>query len=305
MYALTRRLSIVLGLLLGIGASGPAFAEDAKPVRLKTFKRSKRQLDEGVKGVTYSSKTYKYSRNTKVKLKEDHTLVLTVWSAEFQPTIKVRQSGKSRILKHGKYDPVQNHQGKDWYLTRLNFEPEDRGVFVVTISTKGIDQGTYYLEGAIWGVEKPKPVADDPDAPSATEASTAGFKYEAYKRHVSKRHHYVGGAYKRDGKFAAQVDVTWLEGGDTMETLGSPTVAKSGYGKVDRREGNVFYFEPTTMGSGARKKIHSYTVMIFHPKKEVFASIRVQAKHASAIPAFVKKAQALFDKHESKARPQP
>ncbi len=303
MYALTRRLSIVLGLILGIGASGAAFAEDAKPVRLKTFKRSKRQLDEGVKGVKYSSKTYKYSRSTKVKLKEDHTLVLTVWSAEFQPTIKVRKSGKSRILMHGKYDE-RNADNPDWNVTRVEFTPEDRGVFIVTISTKGIDQGTYYLEGAIWGFEKPKPVADDADAPSAAESSTAGFEHKPYEPRQNKRRHYRGGAYNRGGKFAAEVGVTWLEGGDTSDSLGSPTDAKNAFGKVDRRDGNVFYFEPETTGSGAKKTIRSYKIMIFHPTKELHVLIRVKAKHASAISAFVKKGQALFDKYDSKARPQ-
>lgn len=306
MYARIQRSALALILALSYVAGTAAWAEEAKPVRLKTFAKSERRLTKGVKGVEYSKKTYKYSRATKVRLKEDQSLVLTAWSSAFRPTITVRPSGSRRILTRGTYDPVRKHEGTDWYVTQLQFVPQDRGVFVVTISTKGIDQGTYFTEGAIWGYEKPKkPAAVDPDAPSTAEASAQGFKYEPYKPFQSKYKHYVGGAYKRGGKFAAEVGVHWLEGGDTGKTLGLPTDPKSGYGNVERRDGNVFYFEPEGYTRKGQKVISSYKIMIFHPERELSVMIRVQAPHAASIPAFVKKGQALYAKYESKARPQP
>ena len=158
----------------------------------------------------------------------------------------------------------------------------------------------------IWGYEKPKkPAAAEPDAPSAAETSAQGLKYEPYKPFQSKYKHYVGGAYKRGDKFAAEVGVNWLEGGDTGKTLGLPTDPKSKFGKVERRDGNVFYFEPEGHGRGAKRRITAYKIMIFHPERELYVIIRVQAAQAASMQAFVKKGQALYATYESKARPRP
>ena len=308
MHATIRRLPAALALLLALAPCGAAFAgepaAEPKPVTLKTFPITERRLDKGVKGVKYSSKTYKFSRSTKVRLKEDQSLQLSAWSAEFRPTITVRASGSKRALRRGGYEAPKKFQGRDWYVTHLNFDPPDRGVFIVTISTEGIDKGTYFTEGRILGYEDRKPASSTPVAPPA-DASTRGFSYKPYNPIRGKVFHYLGGAYSKGGTFAAEVGVTWLEQGDTRKTLGHPTHATSKYGKVVRRDGDVFHFEPEAYGSGAKRKISAYKFMIFHPTKEIHIMIRVQAPHAASAPSFIEKGKALLAEHASKGRPKP
>lgn len=308
-------LAVLLTGVVVVRAQDAAAEEEF--VKIREFPQTERELNKDVEGVAYSRNSNKFSRTTKVPLKVEHVLRLTVWSFDFQPRVTVRAAGQRGTLKAGVYaEPKKLDDGRTAYTTYLDFPPPDRGVYEVTVTTKDISQGKYFIEGAIWG--PPPEKVEEAEGAAGSIDGLKNLKFDEPDRSKNwddARNHakwgqFVDGTKDYRGKEVPNIvgyaEVKWLETGDTLETFRNPMDENSGWRDIERMEDDVYYFKPDTRKDAKGNEIvWQYKALIFEPDKEIYSYVTVPVERKELLPSLIEYGKQLIAEHEADARAKP